>query len=213
MSAIKALRLDNPDVKNVMQHRLLKGKKPIARGVFSAIFEGTQKNTVLKMTVDDVSYWMLNDVYSHVTHRHFPKALVNHQDIGKTNVNGEILPIYLYEMEKLEKLDRVSDNRRLAREICNGEDRASHQVMTVWTDPMHSVNVLAGMIQDNSLPRGIRNALSQLSDFCRLVPGGTLDMHIGNFMQRKNGELVITDPLANMVIQQAAVKQLQQRGW
>jgi hypothetical protein len=213
MSVVKALRLDNRDVKLAMNHPLLKDKKPIGRGVFSAVFEGTRKNTVLKMTVDDISYCLLNDWTVGVKHRHFPRVIENHGDIGAVRISGMQYPIYLYEVERLEKLKNGSDTKRLAQMISRSKDKVHWNSISRWDDYTRAYMELTIMARDAMLPRSIRNALSLLSDFCSNMPGSTLDMHLGNFMQRKNGELVITDPLANVEIMNSASAQLSRRGW
>jgi hypothetical protein len=214
MSAIKALRLDDRNVKSAMNHPLLKDKKPIGRGVFSAVFEGTRKNTVLKMTVDDISYCLLNDCTVGVKHRHFPRVIENHGDIGAARINWMHYPIYLYEVERLEKLKNGSDTKRLARMISKSQDKAHRRNSIYRLDDYTKAHIeLTVMARDAMLPRSIRNALSLLSDFCSNMPGSVLDMHLGNFMQRKNGELVITDPLASAEIMNKASAQLSRRGW
>lgn len=213
MSAIKALRLDHWGVKQAMRHPLIAGKKPIGRGVFSAVFEGTRKNTVLKMTCDDIGYWMLNDPYVGVKHRHFPKVVESHGEIGTMTIGREEHTIYLFEMEKLNRLETGSEAKRLSRQITMTGNSASYNIEGSWRSCSRTAAVLANMVEDKALPKSIRNALTQLCDFCHNISGGTLDMHGGNFMQRDNGELVMTDPLANMKIHERAVSQLYDRRW
>lgn len=200
MSVRKALRLDHWEVKNVLRHPLLEGKKPIGRGCFSAIFEGTRKNTVLKLTVDDIGYWLLNCWATKVEHKHFPRIVDRHGDIGTVKLGGTDYPLFLFEMEKLEKIKPGSDAKKLARRIQGVAQTASNKAGLWMRDDLRSVMMAQHMMQDTALPRSIRNALGQLENFCCNYPGGQMDLHMNNMMQRKNGELVITDPLANMSI-------------
>ncbi|MHB0928657.1 MAG: hypothetical protein ACYC3W_07020 [Candidatus Nanopelagicales bacterium] len=43
----------------------------------------------------------------------------------------------------------------------------------------------------------LRQAMQQLMFFCQSTQVGILDMHLGNFMQRANGDLVLTDPICD----------------
>lgn len=205
MSIRKALRLDHWAVKMALRHPLLEGKKPIGRGVFSAVFEGTRKNTVLKLTVDDIGYWLFNDWAVGVNHRHFPRIIKSHQDIGSVKLGGKDFPLYLFEMEKLEKIQPGTDTKRLARRIQTATMTASNKAGLWMRDDLRSAMMVQHMMQDTTLPRSIRNALGQLENFCCNIPGGQMDLHMNNMMQRKNGELVIIDPLANMSIWRKAV--------
>jgi hypothetical protein len=72
---------------------------------------------------------------------------------------------------------------------------------------------LEKLVMEKSLSTSVKNAIKQLCDFCHNMPGAILDMHMGNFMQRRNGELVITDPLASALILNKTGEQLNRRGW
>lgn len=205
MSIRKALRLDHWEVKSALRHSLLEGKKPIGRGCFSAIFEGTRKNTVLKLTVDNFGYWLFNCWTAKVEHRHFPRIIDSHGDIGTVKLGGTDYPLFLFEMEKLEKIKPGTDTKRLAMNIQNAVRTANDKVDLWMRNDLRSAMMVQHMTQNTTLPRSIRNALGQLENFCFSYPGGQIDLHINNMMQRKNGELVITDPLANMSIWRKAV--------
>jgi len=206
----RALRLDNVEVKMTMRHPLLEGKKPFARGVFSAVFPGTRANRVLKMTVDNIGYWLFNDNCVGVQHRHFPRVIESHGDIGSVRIGEHHYPIYLYEMERLQKLRNSSPAWHLASLIINRSDSVGNYAD--FGDQKAAME-LRELIADSTIPRSVRNALKLMEEFCSYFGGGGLDFHSGNFMQRKNGDLVMIDPLANYSIWRAAVKQLCGRGW
>lgn len=203
MSNIKALRLDQWGVKEARRHKPLEGKQIIGRGVFSAVFEGTRKNTVLKLTVDDIAYWSLNDIYVGVRHRHVPRVIANYREVGSAKINGRDYPIFLYEIERLERVN--GEARRLAKLICNAESTSRQTLRGPGIFERPSADkVFATMAKDKALPRSVRNALCRLAEFAENVPGGDVDLHMGNFMQRANGDLVLSDPIANMSIWQEA---------
>lgn len=213
MSVCKALRKDHWGVKSALKHPLVAGRKIIGRGCFSLVFEGTKKNTVLKMTMDDIGYWMLNDYCMGVKHHHFPRVVESHGDIGETMIGKELFPIYLFEMERLVKLQSGSPAARLARLITQTSGTTSMSLNSHWKEDHHAQEVLGNMMANKQLPRSVRNALTKLCDFCHNFPGGMMDMHTGNFMQRRNGELVMIDPIANLRTFEKAQKQVHQRGW
>lgn len=205
MSIRKALRLNHCEVKNALRHPLLEGKKPIGRGAFSAVFEVTRKNTVLKLTVDDIGYRLFNCWAKRVKHWHFPRIVDRHGDIGTIKIDDRDYPLFLFEMEKLEKIQHGTDTKRLAMKIQNTVRAASGRAGVWMRDDLRSVMMVQHMMRDTSLPRSIRNALGQLENFCCNHSDGQIDLHMGNMMQRKNGDLVIIDPLANMSIWRKAV--------
>lgn len=179
-----------------MQHKALRGKKVIARGVFSAVYEGSRPNTVLKLTADSYGYRMLNDWACCVKHRHFPRVKIDHEQIGDFRMNGEHFPLFLFEMERLEKLATGSDARRLASRISREQNNCTNDNWNWPADDRARFGIMS-MIETGNLNKSIKNALGELEQFCGNNPGAVLDMHLGNFMQRKNGELVITDPLCD----------------
>lgn len=192
----KALRLDCWDVKQILNsHPDLKGKKPIARGCFSAVFEGTRPNTVIKVTMDDIGYYMLNDGMFGIRGKHFPKVIKNHGEIGSIHRRGRNFSIYAFEMEKLEKLQTGSDARKIARKTYHATGDALRSAG--YSNQCYDVLCF---LKVPGIQRSLRNAINQLRDFANYFNHGAIDMHMGNFMQRKDGTLVITDPIANMVI-------------
>ena len=211
MSMCKALRKDCWGVQSALRHPLLEGKKLIGRGVFSMVFEGTRKNTVLKMTVDDIGYYAFNDWAVGCRHRHFPRIIQSEGDIGSAKINGKDRSIYLFEMERLEKL--TGEARKLARQVMNVGATASGKYHWKTGDDIRAMLTFGEMARDKSLPRSVRNAIQQLEEFCGNVPGGSVDLHMNNMMQRKNGDLVIIDPIANMKIWRESLEQLKRRGY
>jgi len=198
----KALRLNDWSVKQAIESRPeLAGKKPIGRGLFSAIYEGTKPGRVLKVTVDDIGYWMLNDRCVGLSGKHFPKLYQNFGVIGEIKRGGSAFPIYMFEVERLEPLAAGSDARKIARATGNASYRAS---LIAGGSRANCYDVLCEL-KVPGVARSVRRALSALRDFASYFSHGTLDMHMGNFMQRKDGTLVITDPIANMGIHRKLV--------
>jgi hypothetical protein len=218
--ALKVLQLNDWRVKQALRHEALVGKKCIARGAFSAVYEGGRANTVIKVTTDSFNYWMLNCNVSAVDHRHFPRLVENYQDIGEISLNGQMFPIYAFEIERLQKLEIGSDTRKLASAIAQQHRSSKGKLTTARyrcrSKPMSAAEQIEDIVKcAKNLPRSVKNALRQLENFCATCDDGgiQLDMHLGNFMQRKNGELVITDPLMDFNAYQARISQFRVRSW
>lgn len=209
LSQSKALRLDQRGVKKALQHPMLKGKKSFGRGKFAAVFEGTRNNTIMKLMLDNVSYDMLNDSHVGVEHSMFPKVWKNFGEVGEVRFGDKIFPLYLSEIERLEKLRSLAA-KRLARCLSDVSVSVSGKY---WRLPVEeqAARSFGEMANNKNLPIRARNALRQLEMFSSNTPGGSIDMHMGNFMQRGNGELVINDPIANMNIYTAAMNHFYRR--
>jgi hypothetical protein len=191
----KALLLTDYNVKRAMQHPTIKGKKPIGRGVFSAVFEGSKPDRVAKLTVDPLSYWMLNDPYVGLSGKHFPKVFENSGEVGYSEIFGLGCPIYLYEIEKLKPV-RKTEASRLARKITK-----AHHYGCGGTASRQFKNMAKRL--DGEIPSSLTDSLLELSEFCEISDAdrcGFIDLHLGNYMARDDGELVFTDPICNLEI-------------
>lgn len=211
---IKVLRLDCPGVRaTIAGLKVLQGKKPIARGCFSAVYDGQRPNTVLKLTADNLGYSLLNDAVIGIGGRHLPRIVKDFFCVGDTNINGEDFPLYLYEMERLEKIKTGSPERRLVRQIVKHASAASATSKRMWRDPNYITDTLKVMVENPNLTKSWRHAFSGMLHFCRNTCAGSLDLHSGNFMRRANGEVVMIDPIANMDLYRRAELQLVRRKW
>lgn len=186
----KVLSLKDPGVQAVMRDPLLKGKKMIGRGMFAAVFEGCRPNTVIKLTADSAGYWLLNDGCMRVKHWHFPRVKENFGDVGEISIGKEKFPLFMFELERLERAR--GEARKLAKFVSEKEGRTH-------CCGYNTVEKLAILSDDRRLPRSTRNAMKEMQQFCSNYDNVALDMHLGNFMQRPNGELVMSDPVMDMV--------------
>jgi hypothetical protein len=186
-----ALRLDSYAAKVVRRMPELEGKKSIGRGMFSAVFDGSRPDRVWKMTVDSVGYWLLNCCAYGVSGSHFPKLYQTLRDVGEVKVGGVETPIYLYEIERLQKLQAGSLAKKTARSIVDLLDNGFNN--SRWSASMR----LKGLSEAKGVSRSLRSAFSALCDFTDNYPDAGMDMHMTNFMQRKDGKLVITDPFCD----------------
>lgn len=173
--------------KAVLNSPQLAGKKAFARGHFSAVFEGSREDTVYKMTTDSVSYWLLNCSAAGVSGVHFPNLISDHSDIGEFEIDDEIFPIYLYEIERLLELKEKDENYYFAKIV----QIKAKQVLHDRISPKRQVR---RKDYCDLLPDSLDDAVKQLGNFAESYANAELDLHMGNFMQRQNGELVISDP-------------------
>ena len=185
------MKLNDYNVKRAIAgNPLLAGKKPIGRGAFSMVFDGPKPSSVLKLTIDRAGYYLLNCWVAGAKGKHFPRVRKNHKDIGVTTVKGEDYPIYLFEMERLLPNRRGTPARKEADAI---QESSYHRGGRTTGD------CIGAIANDKSaaISRSVRNALQDLEVFAGNYDNLEIDMHSGNFMQRKDGTLVITDPFAD----------------
>ena len=208
----KVLQLNDPMVKQALKHEALKGNKLIGRGAFSMVFEGSKSNTVYKVTLDDVNYWMLNCWSAGVSHKHFPKVYKNFGGIGDVSINKNSHTIFMYEMERLNKLERGTEASNVSNLLAKLEVASFGKVFNYGPIDRAQFQI-QDMMRSKLLPRSIMNALRQLEEFACNYGHIGLDMHRANFMTRKNGTLVMSDPISSMRVLFDHRQQLKNRGY
>lgn len=194
---MKALNLTAPGVKRARQLPQLKGKKPIGRGTFSALFDGERPDTVLKLTVDSTSYWMSNCCAAGCAGPHFPRVVRNHRDVGEVTVRGVTYPIFLYEVERLERLKtggEAARQFRVFKSIAKQATTACSSIPNREAAPA-VMEMMADLAAKADLPGSLRHAISDLSNFVRAYDDVFIDIHRANVMQDSEGTLVINDPV------------------
>jgi hypothetical protein len=107
----RLINLADKAVKSACKHPLLHGRKLIARGAYSLIFE--RGDSVFKLTVDRVAY-ELAEQQSKWCCRGLPTTRRLHGEMGMT-ASGTRLR--LIELERLERLDRGSEIRKACLSI------------------------------------------------------------------------------------------------
>lgn len=209
---MKILTLTHPSVRLARNHPAIKGRNLLGAGQFSAVFEGSRPDTVLKLTVDPAGYWLFNDDVVRCQGRHFPTTGEDYGQIDEVVVHANLtngrprqVPIYLYEQERLEKLSQKSDQRKLAKSIINLSRQASNDPIYIDTcakrrhprlrDVDDARLTLQVMGRSQELPESVREAIGNLESFCQHFDDLFLDLHFGNFMVRPStGDLIFSDP-------------------
>lgn len=208
---MKILTLTHPSVRNARNHSAIAGKKLLGSGQFSAVFEGSTPDTVIKLTVDPAGYWLFNDGVVGCKGKHFPKTVESWGAIDDVVIHANLragrprtVPIYLYEQERLQKLEQKSQQRKLAKSIidlsraaCNDphymtNHKGNGKRLRNVDDARLTLEVLR---KNEALPESVREAIGSLANFCDYEDDLFLDMHFGNFMVRPStGDLVFSDP-------------------
>jgi hypothetical protein len=190
----KALRTSDAGIKKARMHPAIAGKKIMARGAFSAVFDNG--DTVLKLTLDQYAYMLGTDQVIGCQGRHFTEVSYNYGDVGE--VDGHA--VYLFECEKLEPLPKGGENRALARRICTQATTHANTHLRFHKRREGLTLALQELSMDEALPESLQEAFADLHKFASNVEDGWgLDLHSKNLMVRPaDGALVISDPLADI---------------
>lgn len=173
-------------VRLALKNPILKGKAVTARGVYSVIL-GTE-TSVLKLTIDRVAY-ELAEHQSRWKCPALPEILGLHGVVGAVDIG---LPLFLIEMEPLDKLVAGTAARKRCLSIAN-KLRAD---LTKGESPPDRLRLVSSSKPIDEMSQ----ALSLLADFFDTRwPAAGLDLHGANFMLRqRTGEAVITDPFMDL---------------
>ncbi len=157
----------------------------IAETMTSAIFEKNQ--SIFKVTTDPAGYYFLLETMEDYN-PYFPKI---YQDYGKVYAKN-FKKYYLIEMEKLEKLNSYDRAYATSMNIVNAyqqywQDWASLNGF-IWSLPWKIASI-------GNYETELKKALNKISEYAEQT-GVTPDlMKIDNYMKRKDGHLVIVDPV------------------
>ena len=170
--ARKLFNQNEKAVQSAMEHPILTGRKLTGRGAYSMVFRGD--GTVFKLTVDRVAY-ELAECQLHWQCASLPRVKNLHGEVGATK---DRIPLFLMELEHLQKLAVGTDERRLCLSIGRRFRRNSDFSETA-AEQLRAVG--------SQLPNGnVRDALEHIAEYAETRPDrATLDMHGSNFMQRR----------------------------
>lgn len=187
----RILHLNDPTVRQLRKESPLRNKPLIGRGMFGAAFDNG--DTILKLTVDEAAYMLATDWVVRPDGEHFAKTVHNYGWMGE-HAGG--YSIYLYEVEKLAKLEAGSEQRKLARRLVT---QVGGSVRNSWHRARAAQEALDLHGKDKTLPESIRDTLLRLSAFLDNVGEHCgLDLHLGNFMVRSSsGTLIFNDPVCD----------------
>lgn len=214
---MKIFTLNDPVVKYLRKnHPILQGRKLIGSGQFSGVFEGTSENTVLKLSIDEASYLFHTDSFLKPSSEHFAKAVYNFGRVGtfttsknvtRTALSNPIelqVPIYLYEVEKLQKIPQSTYNHLLARRLTKDwrEQDSLSRIEPLCgraKDVAHRLRDRGYYQHDN---RSVMDAIDEIVDFMLHYndQGAFVDIHGANMMQREDGTFVFSDPVGDLRI-------------
>ena len=197
------LKKTYPGVREILNSDLIKGRKEIGRGAFSIVYEGDTPDTVLKLTVDHVAYMFLNDGAKRCWHDEersvFTRVTKDHGIVGEARCYNSSYNVYVFECERLNRIHGNSSIakkgaiKRFIRSYSNSFGKVKSpmplaQVRREAVVQMTSVDMESDIMNE---------AVMVLADFIRHVDDAQPDFHVGNFMQRNNGEVVMSDPVCD----------------
>lgn len=199
----KLLLLNSPCVREARKHEALIGRRLLGSGQFSGVYESENPNSVLKLSVDHswhelVTRWVPDG------HASLPAVVCDHGVVGHAIIGSNLskpkpkeVPLFLVEVERLEKLDVKSENYRMARHISKIAQRAYYKGPSGADVGERAENIIGRIYESPYVPQSIRDALAVLLMFCTNYGDAFLDLHAANFMQRPiSGELILSDPVA-----------------
>lgn len=206
----KILLLNSKEVKRARSHPTLKGKKLIASGMFSGVYEGNSPETVLKLTICPASYAMLTDP-RFVNNPHATKLVNNYGQVGEfmtgTNVIEtkltkpvkRLVPMYLVEIERLHKTANNAA-KKVAAHVSQATRKA---IMSTREDESHRKNqakALRELAKSSKLIGNIESYAQYFEHLIAFVEGNKnafFDMHQANTMMRVDGTVVFSDPIGS----------------
>lgn len=180
----KLIRQNDKAVRKTQRLTAVAGRKLLARGVTTLVFEGERPDLVYKLTVDQVAYELAEAQRSWECNG-LPRT---GQLFGQVGTTSEGNAIWLFEQERLSKLGVGSAPRKL----CMGVSRL------VWSQYEHcdTVDEVLASAQPSISDAGLAAAASQLATFAATRRERLrLDLHASNFMLREaSGQAVVSDP-------------------
>ena len=186
----------------ILKSELIRGRKELGRGAFTIVYEGDTPDTVLKMTIDDVAYSMLNDGVVAVGEQnpHFVRVKNDYYELGEVNLpHGDRVPVYAFECERLFKT--TGETRALARKITAEHLSLFQKINTrrpTQREHTSTIHALERQVERNTFGEEVTDALDRICTFLSNYGAGFADLHSGNFMQRSDGTLVFSDPVCNL---------------
>lgn len=208
---MKIFTLNDPIVRKIRaSHPMLQGQKLIGSGQFSGVFEGIAPNTVLKLSIDEASYKFHTRLKGHKSAKHFSRmtddfgivgTFTTSKNITRTALTNPIelnVPIYLYEVEKLEKIKPKTDNRKLAMRLTKDWRSIDHAAL--HEDYCKRVGKIVSVLADQDYYRSqpsILQSLDFIAEFMLDYDGAFVDLHGANMMQRDDGTFVFSDPVGD----------------
>ena len=177
------------------------GIKSIGMGRYGEVFHKPDWNYVIKVFESDDAY--LDYVNFCITNNnpHFPKFIKKpksfHQFHKRLHHSSKMLQIVKMELLAPLKDHWYSDN---LENICNLIFRENIKNVVIYDDDITKPKMydnIEDIINDNNNKPQLRELISALVQIKNKFNSYILDIHSENLMQRKDGTIVITDPIVN----------------
>lgn len=169
----------------------------IGQGAFGDVFAHPSWNYVVKVFDTDSAYLAFIDFVQQHPNKHYPKIIKSPKQIHQfhlRNKDRSDTHKYFYAV-KIERLyDITVDNENMIVDLCLVMKNVYKNHYNKQHVFMDSIRQLASKYprQDlASLAVAVYKALSHLKSN---LPKAIADLHVGNFMQRADGTIVVIDP-------------------
>lgn len=175
---------------SIPDHPLLRGRREIGRGEYSAVFEADDPDHVLKLISSPADYFLLT-AEDRPRGIHFPVVYKDHGVVGRA-ASG--YPFHLIEMERLYPLEKDSGAANLARRLAMFYWQACQK----WSQlGMHMGRIaFFHMLKEPlAVDETMHEALTALSEFIEEYQVLPDILSTDNLMMRKDGTLVFCDPV------------------
>ena len=153
------------------EYMTTQGFTVLGSGIAGLVIEKSGYPWVFKIFHDDLGYlWYINYARQHQDNPHVPKMKGGVAILSKDNFYGNL---YLVRIEKLSPLLRRDSDKKVIDAIGNVDDLTPETAKLISKTYPTMLPVLQAIVGS----------------------GYAVDLHRGNMMVRKDGTLVITDPL------------------
>jgi hypothetical protein len=191
------------DVEDVLSS-MDKTHKALGRGAFGVALKNSSKPEVVKFWISDSAYDAYVKYISEHPSKYFPKLYSKPKKLSAFFLRTADFPDKVNYV-KMEALERASmEEADIIAEIFNQlRKMPSKKEVDAYVEKfLRSAN----NVFDEYMIKKLNKMVADVRDFCQemyemlrgtLGGGHSIDIHSENIMKRKNGELVITDPIYN----------------
>lgn len=161
------------------------GYKKIGSGQFSTVYESVDSSHVIKIQkMKDLMWWSFAEYTQDNFNEHFP-------DIHQIVVTDPSKRLVAASMERLEMIPSSNWEKQPYRGMLEFLSFRGYNKLLVKMAIRPGNKKRARDFYDENFE--LANAIDEAADHI-MDRGGVFDMHANNFMMRRNGQIVITDP-------------------
>jgi hypothetical protein len=174
----------------IPSHPLLQTATELGRGEHSIVLDYGHPDRVLKLVSSPADYFFYTAA-DRPYGEHFPIVHADHGIVGRAQSG---FPFHLIELERLFPIPNHSQAAQLA---CYLTDQfwCGCQRWAKLAENMGRIALYHMVVEPGNLPNSLQQALKALSDFIESYEVSPDLLNPGNLMIRKDGTLVLSDPV------------------